>query len=100
LRGRSPAPVRRANLPCRGVDRAVAVPVLVDAVGASFPFPGRDRASLAGETPAEALTHPTRERGLVSTTRSSTPVDMGIEVIAAPHRLGGRPAVEIRAALR
>ncbi|VXC34169.1 1-deoxy-D-xylulose-5-phosphate reductoisomerase [Plantibacter sp. T3] len=47
------------------------------------PFRGRDRASLAGVTPAEALAHPTWDMGLVVTTNSATLVNKGLEVIEA-----------------
>jgi 1-deoxy-D-xylulose-5-phosphate reductoisomerase len=47
------------------------------------PFRGRDRASLAGVTPAEALAHPTWAMGRVVTTNSSTLVNKGLEVIEA-----------------
>jgi 1-deoxy-D-xylulose-5-phosphate reductoisomerase len=47
------------------------------------PFRGRDRASLAGVTPAEALAHPTWDMGKVVTTNSSTLVNKGLEVIEA-----------------
>ena len=47
------------------------------------PFRGRDRASLADVTPAEALAHPTWDMGLVVTTNSSTLVNKGLEVIEA-----------------
>jgi 1-deoxy-D-xylulose-5-phosphate reductoisomerase len=47
------------------------------------PFRGRDRASLAAVTPAEALAHPTWAMGRVVTTNSSTLVNKGLEVIEA-----------------
>jgi 1-deoxy-D-xylulose-5-phosphate reductoisomerase len=47
------------------------------------PFRGRTRESLAAVTPAEALTHPTWDMGLVITTNSSTLVNKGLEVIEA-----------------
>ncbi|WAB80983.1 1-deoxy-D-xylulose-5-phosphate reductoisomerase [Microcella daejeonensis] len=47
------------------------------------PFRGRDRASLAAVTPAEALAHPTWDMGRVITTNSSTLVNKGLEVIEA-----------------
>lgn len=47
------------------------------------PFRGRDRASLVGVTPAEALAHPTWDMGLVVTTNSATLVNKGLEVIEA-----------------
>jgi len=47
------------------------------------PFRGRDRASLRGVTPREALAHPTWDMGLVVTTNSSTLVNKGLEVIEA-----------------
>lgn len=47
------------------------------------PFRGRDRASLATVTPAEALAHPTWDMGRVVTTNSATLVNKGLEVIEA-----------------
>ncbi|MCD2496760.1 1-deoxy-D-xylulose-5-phosphate reductoisomerase [Microbacterium nymphoidis] len=47
------------------------------------PFRGRDRASLADVTPAEALAHPTWDMGRVVTTNSATLVNKGLEVIEA-----------------
>jgi 1-deoxy-D-xylulose-5-phosphate reductoisomerase len=47
------------------------------------PFRGRDRASLAGVTPAEALNHPTWDMGKVVTTNSATLVNKGLELIEA-----------------
>ena len=47
------------------------------------PFRGRDRESLAGVTPAEALAHPTWDMGPVVTTNSATLVNKGLEVIEA-----------------
>lgn len=47
------------------------------------PFRGRDRASLANVTPAEALAHPTWDMGLMVTTNSSTLMNKGLEVIEA-----------------
>ncbi|WP_168915533.1 1-deoxy-D-xylulose-5-phosphate reductoisomerase [Microcella flavibacter] len=47
------------------------------------PFRGRDRASLEGVTPQEALAHPTWDMGRVITTNSSTLVNKGLEVIEA-----------------
>ncbi|GAB3277092.1 1-deoxy-D-xylulose-5-phosphate reductoisomerase [Microbacterium sp. MEC084] len=47
------------------------------------PFRGRDRASLAGVTPAEALAHPTWDMGRMVTTNSATLVNKGLEVIEA-----------------
>jgi 1-deoxy-D-xylulose-5-phosphate reductoisomerase len=47
------------------------------------PFRGRDRDSLAGVTPAEALAHPTWDMGTVVTTNSATLVNKGLEVIEA-----------------
>jgi 1-deoxy-D-xylulose-5-phosphate reductoisomerase len=47
------------------------------------PFRGRDRASLADVTPAEALAHPTWNMGRVVTTNSATLVNKGLEVIEA-----------------
>ncbi|KQZ82207.1 1-deoxy-D-xylulose 5-phosphate reductoisomerase [Microbacterium sp. Root166] len=52
------------------------------------PFRGRDRASLAAVTPAEALAHPTWNMGRVVTTNSATLVNKGLEVIEA-HLLFG-----------
>jgi 1-deoxy-D-xylulose-5-phosphate reductoisomerase len=54
------------------------------------PFRGRDRESLRGVTPAEALAHPTWQMGLVVTTNSATLVNKGLEVIEA-HILFGVP---------
>ncbi|GAA3644833.1 1-deoxy-D-xylulose-5-phosphate reductoisomerase [Microbacterium marinilacus] len=47
------------------------------------PFRGRDRASLAEVTPAEALAHPTWDMGRMVTTNSATLVNKGLEVIEA-----------------
>ena len=47
------------------------------------PFRGRDRDSLAGVTPEEALAHPTWNMGTVVTTNSATLVNKGLEVIEA-----------------
>ena len=52
------------------------------------PFRGRDRASLADVTPAEALAHPTWNMGRVVTTNSATLMNKGLEVIEA-HLLFG-----------
>jgi 1-deoxy-D-xylulose-5-phosphate reductoisomerase len=52
------------------------------------PFRGRDRASLAAVTPAQALAHPTWNMGRVVTTNSATLVNKGLEVIEA-HLLFG-----------
>ncbi|MFV0433457.1 MAG: 1-deoxy-D-xylulose-5-phosphate reductoisomerase [Leucobacter sp.] len=52
------------------------------------PFRGRDRASLRGVTPAEALAHPTWDMGRVVTTNSATLINKGLEVIEA-HLLFG-----------
>ena len=54
------------------------------------PFRGRDRASLAEVTPAQALAHPTWDMGRVVTTNSATLVNKGLEVIEA-HLLFGVP---------
>ncbi len=47
------------------------------------PFRGRNRASLADVTPAEALAHPTWDMGMMVTTNSSTLMNKGLEVIEA-----------------
>ena len=47
------------------------------------PYRGRDRDSLGGVTPAEALAHPTWNMGTVVTTNSATLVNKGLEVIEA-----------------
>ena len=47
------------------------------------PFRGRDRASLAGVTPEQALAHPTWSMGPLVTINSSTLVNKGLEVIEA-----------------
>ena len=54
------------------------------------PFRGRDRASLADVTPADALAHPTWDMGRMVTTNSATLVNKGLEVIEA-HLLFGVP---------
>jgi 1-deoxy-D-xylulose-5-phosphate reductoisomerase len=54
------------------------------------PFRGRDRDSLVGATPAEALAHPTWDMGQLVTTNSATLVNKGLEVIEA-HLLFGVP---------
>lgn len=66
LRSGTPAEVRRLILTASG-----------------GPFRGRDRASLATVTPAEALAHPTWDMGRVVTTNSATLVNKGLEVIEA-----------------
>jgi 1-deoxy-D-xylulose-5-phosphate reductoisomerase len=58
------------------------------------PFRGRDRASLAAVTPAEALAHPTWDMGRVVTTNSATLVNKGLEVIEA-HLLFDVPYARI-----
>ena len=58
------------------------------------PFRGRDRASLAAVTPAEALAHPTWDMGRVVTTNSATLVNKGLEVIEA-HLLFDVPFAQI-----
>jgi 1-deoxy-D-xylulose-5-phosphate reductoisomerase len=62
------------------------------------PFRGRDRASLANVTPAEALAHPTWDMGLMVTTNSSTLVNKGLEVIEA-HLLFDVPFDRIEVAV-
>lgn len=52
------------------------------------PFRGRNRAELAGVTPAEAMAHPTWEMGPVVTINSATLVNKGLELIEA-HELFG-----------
>jgi 1-deoxy-D-xylulose-5-phosphate reductoisomerase len=52
------------------------------------PFRGRDRASLAAVTPAEALAHPTWEMGPVVTLNAATLVNTGLDVIAAHFLFG------------
>ncbi|MDQ1746902.1 MAG: 1-deoxy-D-xylulose-5-phosphate reductoisomerase [Frankiaceae bacterium] len=52
------------------------------------PFRGRDRASLDGVTPAEALAHPTWDMGPVVTLNSATLVNKGLEVIEAHFLFG------------
>ena len=47
------------------------------------PFRGRNRAELAGVTPADALAHPTWDMGPVITVNSATLVNKGLEVIEA-----------------
>lgn len=47
------------------------------------PFRGRDRASLTGVTPEQALAHPTWQMGPVVTINSATLVNKGLEVIEA-----------------
>jgi 1-deoxy-D-xylulose-5-phosphate reductoisomerase len=54
------------------------------------PFRGRDRADLAGVTPAQALAHPTWDMGPVVTINSATLVNKGLEVIEG-HELFGTP---------
>jgi 1-deoxy-D-xylulose-5-phosphate reductoisomerase len=54
------------------------------------PFRGRDRASLDGVTPADALAHPTWDMGPVVTVNSATLVNKGLELIEA-HELYGTP---------
>src|SRR5690606_30044336 len=63
-----------------GTDAEVRRLVLTASGG---PFRGRNRASLADVTPAEALAHPTWDMGLVVTTNSATLVNKGLEVIEA-----------------
>jgi 1-deoxy-D-xylulose-5-phosphate reductoisomerase len=52
------------------------------------PFRGRDRASLAAATPAEALAHPTWDMGPVVTLNSATLANKGLEVIEAHFLFG------------
>jgi len=52
------------------------------------PFRGRDRDSLTGVTPAEALAHPTWDMGPVVTLNSATLVNKGLEVIEAHFLFG------------
>ncbi len=54
------------------------------------PFRGRDRAGLAGVTPAEALAHPTWNMGPKITIDSATLANKGLELIEA-HWLFGIP---------
>jgi len=54
------------------------------------PFRGRDRASLAGVTPEQALAHPTWDMGPVVTINSATLMNKALEVIEA-HELFGTP---------
>ncbi|MET0887727.1 MAG: 1-deoxy-D-xylulose-5-phosphate reductoisomerase, partial [Mycetocola sp.] len=54
------------------------------------PFRGRSRESLTSVTPAEALAHPTWDKGPVVTINSATLVNKGLEVIEA-HLLFGIP---------
>lgn len=63
-----------------GSSREVSRLVLTASGG---PFRGRNRTSLAGVTPAEALAHPTWTMGQVVTTNSATLVNKGLEVIEA-----------------
>jgi 1-deoxy-D-xylulose-5-phosphate reductoisomerase len=58
------------------------------------PFRGRNRQSLVGVTPSEALAHPTWDMGLVITTNSATLVNKGLEVIEA-HLLFDVPYEQI-----
>lgn len=52
------------------------------------PFRDRDRAGLAGVTPAQALRHPTWEMGAKITIDSATLVNKALEVIEAHHLFG------------
>ncbi len=52
------------------------------------PFRGRDRASLAGVTPAEALAHPTWTMGPKITVDSATLANKGLELIEARWLFG------------
>ncbi len=56
------------------------------------PFRGRDAASLADVTPAEALAHPTWRMGERISVDSATLVNKGLEVIEAHHLFGLDPA--------
>ncbi|QKJ19879.1 1-deoxy-D-xylulose-5-phosphate reductoisomerase [Microbacterium hominis] len=76
----------------RSGDRAEVRRLVLTASGG--PFRGRNRASLANVTPAEALAHPTWDMGRVVTTNSATLVNKGLEVIEA-HLLFGVPYAEI-----
>ena len=52
------------------------------------PFLGRDRRTLAGVTPDEALAHPTWSMGRKITVDSATLMNKGLEVIEAHHLFG------------
>ena len=52
------------------------------------PFRGRDRAFLAGVTPADALAHPTWAMGPKITIDSATLMNKGLEAIEAHHLFG------------
>ncbi|MEN1957738.1 1-deoxy-D-xylulose-5-phosphate reductoisomerase [Luteimonas changyuni] len=58
------------------------------------PFRGRDRASLAGVTPAQAVAHPKWSMGPKISVDSATLMNKGLEVIEA-HHLFGLPAARI-----
>ena len=58
------------------------------------PFRGRTRADLVRVTPAEALAHPTWDKGRMVTTNSATLVNQGLELIEA-HRLFDVPYAQI-----
>ncbi|MEN1940315.1 1-deoxy-D-xylulose-5-phosphate reductoisomerase [Luteimonas sp. MJ246] len=58
------------------------------------PFRGRDRASLAGVTPAQAVAHPKWSMGPKISVDSATLMNKGLEVIEA-HHLFGLPADRI-----
>ena len=68
-----------------GDPREVARLILTASGG---PFRGRDHASLADVTPAEALAHPTWDMGPVVTLNSATLVNKGLEVIEAHFLFG------------
>ena len=71
MEGRRPQDVRRIWLTCSG-----------------GPFFGRDLASLADVTPAEALAHPNWSMGPKITVDSATLMNKGLEVIEAHHLFG------------
>ena len=56
------------------------------------PFRGRDRAALAGVTPAQAVAHPKWSMGPKISVDSATLMNKGLEVIEAHHLFGLPPA--------
>ncbi|MCB0881202.1 MAG: 1-deoxy-D-xylulose-5-phosphate reductoisomerase [Thermoleophilia bacterium] len=69
-----------------GRDAATVRRIVLTASGG--PFRGRDRASLSGVGPADALRHPTWDMGAKITIDSATLMNKGLEVIEAHHLFG------------
>ncbi|MFT3898351.1 MAG: 1-deoxy-D-xylulose-5-phosphate reductoisomerase [Thermomonas sp.] len=73
-------------------DRTEVARIVLTASGG--PFRGRDRAGLAGVTPAQAIAHPKWDMGPKISVDSATLMNKGLEVIEA-HHLFGMPGERI-----